>query len=279
MLNNFCIDFKRIKRNIINSSVKYMYTNKIKAMVLGMSGGIDSTLTAALASEVSKKLNIPLIGQSINIRSKQAEIERGLDASKVFCTSFNHINLDHVLESMIKEYNSISEYKSDIKTLVRIGNLKARIRMTYLYDMAQHFDGLVLSTDNYTEFLLGFWTLHGDVGDFGMIQSLWKTEVYGLTEYLMNSTKDNRKKTILKDAINAVPTDGLGITDSDFDQICKNVDQTRPPRDLYRYVDLVLSKHIENKFDKHTDNPIIKRHIKSNFKRNNPFNLLRTNII
>jgi len=65
--------------------------------------------------------------------------------------------------------------------------MKARIRMILLYDLAGGNDGMVLSTDNYTEYLLGFWTLHGDVGDFGMIQSLWKTEVYDMVEWIRDN--------------------------------------------------------------------------------------------
>lgn len=57
---------------------------------------------------------------------------------------------------------------------------QARCRMMYLYDIASRHKGLVMSTDNQTEYQLGFWTIHGDVGDFDPIQDLWKTEVYEL---------------------------------------------------------------------------------------------------
>lgn len=64
------------------------------------------------------------------------------------------------------------------RTPIANGNLQARCRMIHLYDLAGIHGGLVMSTDNQTEYQLGFWTIHGDVGDFDPIQDLWKTEVY-----------------------------------------------------------------------------------------------------
>ena len=50
--------------------------------------------------------------------------------------------------------------------------------MIMLYNAASIFKGLVVDTDNLSEHYLGFWTMHGDVGDFKPIGKLWKTEVY-----------------------------------------------------------------------------------------------------
>ena len=94
---------------------------------------------------------------------------------------------------------------------IRAGNIKARLRMTYLYDKANKYNGMVLSTDNLTERNLGFWTLNGDVGDFGFLQELWKTEVYGLSKSIGTES--------VMACVNAIPTVGLGITDSDIDQL------------------------------------------------------------
>lgn len=59
-----------------------------------------------------------------------------------------------------------------------IKKLEPRCRMMYLYDIASIRKGLVMSTDNQTEYQLGFWTIHGDVGDFDPIQDLWKSNLY-----------------------------------------------------------------------------------------------------
>jgi len=150
--------------------------------------------------------------------------------------------------------------------------MKARVRMIYLFDLAHFEKGMVLSTDNYTELLLGFWTLHGDVGNYGFLQYLWKTEVYGLAGYLMGKyRKENEpfKADALKISIDAVPTDGLGITGSDFDQIGVT-DYEAADRILIGY----LTGSVEN-----LNHPIILRHSISEFKRKDPQNISRESLI
>lgn len=153
---------------------------------------------------------------------------------------------------------------------LRKGNVKARMRMIYLYDLAQKHGGMVLSTDNYTEYLLGFWTLHGDVGDYGMIQTLWKTEIYALSQYIVdNELITPESKKALQDCIDAVPTDGLGISSSDLDQLGVTT---------YNEVDRILKLHLEDPGKSDPENPVVKRHIKSTYKRENPYNLERDSI-
>jgi NAD+ synthetase len=97
------------------------------------------------------------------------------------------------------------------------GNIKARLRMLTLYDIASKTKGIVIDTDNLTEHYLGFFTINGDVGDFNPIGNLWKTEVYGLAEYMFNEVYKGSKA--LKAAIDITPTDGNGVSGSDLDQI------------------------------------------------------------
>lgn len=125
------------------------------------------------------------------------------------------------------------------QTKVANGNIQARLRMMFLYNLASIHKGLVMSTDNQTEYQLGFWTIHGDVGDFDPLQDLWKTEVYGLAEYLRDmylelycaATLDKHEESrewelywkakfeAMEHSIALTPTDGLGISNSDLDQI------------------------------------------------------------
>jgi NAD+ synthase len=142
------------------------------------------------------------------------------------------------------------------------------VRMVYLFDLAHFHRGMVLSTDNYTELLLGFWTLHGDVGNYGFLQYLWKTEVYGLARFWVNKyNNDNQpeKAEALQLCIDALPTDGLGITESDFDQI--GVPD-------YETADKILLDYL-NGHREHADHPVIKRHLGSEFKRHDPRNISR----
>ncbi len=256
---------------IRNELSNYIQKYGLKSLVLGVSGGIDSALVAALAKPVCDELGVPLIGMSITIETnKPVEIARAEAVGKSFCTYFKEIDLtEEYLYIKSKLLDDDSDIyigdESEMSKKIRLGNTKARLRMARLYDLAHKNKGLVLSTDNYTEYLLGFWTLHGDVGDYGMIQNLWKSEVYDMSRYIVEEELvDPKDKKALMDCVNALPTDGLGITNSDLDQIgAKSYDE----------VDLMLIEYLETGEIK---NPkVIDRHLKSMFKRNNPTNLPR----
>ncbi len=265
-------NYEPVVENIRNHLFNYVKNAGLKSLVLGISGGIDSALTAALAKPVCDKLNIPLIGRSISIETnKPDEIARAKAVGKHFITDFKEVDLTsgfQTLLAMITETEG--DDKSALSYKLRQGNVKARTRMIYLYDLASKYQGMVLSTDNYTELLIGFWTLHGDVGDYGIIQSLWKTEVYEMSRFLASSM-DNASKKALLDCVTAIPTDGLGITNSDLEQI---------RADSYEEVDQILTKLINNEeLGELKNHPVVQRKLRTEFKRNNPYMLQREDII
>lgn len=224
------LDYEKVFWTLVNETKKYLLDNNLKAMILGISGGIDSTVTAAICYEVSKQTGIPLIGRSLPIKNKNDEFNTSKLAGEAFCNDFKVVNL-------IDSYNIMRETTCDNEdyhdTPISRGNIQARLRMIYLYNLASIHNGLVMSTDNQTEYQLGFWTIHGDVGDFDPLQDLWKTEVYGLAEWLSDYYKDTLKSLnsaeeklgyckmyeAMNESIGLTPTDGLGISNSDLDQI------------------------------------------------------------
>jgi NAD+ synthase len=244
---------------------KYMRDNELKTAILGLSGGLDSAFIAAL---VHGQKNIRLMGFSIpTISNKPDEIQRA-KACEIFCDDFKETSII----SEVKIFSqSVELFKAALtkQEKIRLGNIKARVRMIYLYDFAQKYNGLVLGTDNFTEYNLGYWTLHGDVGDLGLIQNLWKTEVYELAQYLcdVEFKKFPEKQKALQDCINATPTDGNGITSSDLEAIGAK---------SYAEVDQTLQEFIRDGYDiKYKKNPIIQRCINTEFKRVNPVNIER----
>lgn len=276
-MNTKITDYKKAIQNIRKHLENYLLKYNIKALIIGESGGIDSAIVTVLAKPVCQKLSVKLIGRSITIETnKQDEIDRGNEIGRLFCTDFRAIdltNLYRITKNEIEE-EPLDEINSEHDKKVRFGNIKVRLRMVYLYNLAQRYKGLVLSTDNYTELMEGFWTLHGDVGDYGMIQNLWKTEVYEMAKYLVaEELKTEAEKSALQMCVDANPTDGLGITNSDFDQLgAKN----------YYEVDSILQQYLtvkENCSDEIINHKVIKRHHASEFKRNNPFNITRGNIL
>ena len=279
-------------KNIRSELKDYIVKGNLKSLVLGVSGGIDSALCAALAKPVCVELNIPLIGVSLPTPSnKQDEIDRALLTCELFCTEYRTYNNFPEFCNQISHYinDDIEETKQSKKEFkIRNGNIKARMRMMFLYNLASKYKGMVLSTDNWTEYLLGFWTLHGDVGDYGMIQELWKTEVYEMAEYLIDHDYDfnSDQYTALKDSIDAMATDGLGVTNrGDLGQIMPEFEGTS--RDGYKEVDqklkaflllknkALMTPQIIRAIDKMIKDPVIERHLRSHYKRHNPTNIKR----
>lgn len=251
----------------MQSEIKfYLINNNLKSLILGISGGIDSAFAAALLRPVCDKINIPLIGRSITIETnKRDEIERSILVGENFCHDFKYMDCTSLFQTYQKELPLTDNSRL---SKLRMGNCKARMRMIILYDLAQLHSGLVISTDNFTEYLTGFWTLHGDVGDYAPFCHLWKTEVYFASEFIAKTLNSNAKKA-LQVCINAVPTDGLGISNSDLDQLGVPT---------YKDVDNIFLKYFKG--DKTLDNHVlIQRYIQSIYKRKNPIILHRSTFI
>jgi NAD+ synthetase len=247
----------RFAKNIRAHITNYITENRLQALVLGISGGIDSALCAALLKPVCEACNIPLIGRSITIETNQPdEIERSMKVGENFCHNFEYLNITN---TYLENRKNLVCLDNSMLSKLRQGNLKARMRMILLYDLAQFYRGIVIATDNFTEYLTGFWTLHGDVGDYAPILHLWKTEVYALAQYLLAECNEKQKEA-LQQSIDAVPVDGLGISSCDCEQLGVT-DYFEADQLFVRYFqgETALELH-----------PLIKRYRQSHYKRNNP---------
>lgn len=275
--------------NIRQELANYIVANGLHSLVIGVSGGIDSAVCVALARPVCDGLGIPLIGRSIPIQTnKEDELDRARKVGEIFCTDFDEVDLGGVYRKF-EERIHIAENKTNSN--IAKGNIKARVRMIYLYNIAGMNNGIVLSTDNYTELMLGFWTLHGDVGDYGMIQNLWKTEVYGLARYLADDLRNDAAKEALRACIAATPTDGLGISNSDLEQLGADTydEVDNILQEYIKYDNLMKNKEllydvefenrVKDKIEKLRSNPVIIRHLTSQYKRDNPYNIPRNLIM
>lgn len=266
-------------KNIRTELKSYIEENNLKSLVIGVSGGIDSTLCVLLAKPVCDKLGIPLIGRSLPSKSNSlGENSRAEEIGKLFCTDFLEKDIS-VWMDVAMDANESENRVTEEERVIQDGNIKARVRMIMLYDLASTHNGMVLSTDNYTEYLLGFWTLHGDVGDYGMIQNLWKTEVYNMTEWLQtNEFYHIDEQVAIRKVLEADATDGLGISKTDLDQLMPDYEGNS--RDGYEIVDEKLKDHLFKDDIIVSDiDPVIQRHQRTEFKRVNPYNIPRENIV
>lgn len=144
-----------------------------KNVVIGLSGGIDSSVVATLAVEALGKDRV------IGIL---------MPASHMSMLDDNYTDAKNLAESLGIKYYTIPTY-SLLTTCtldkIRRGNILARVRMIILYDQAAAHDAIVLGTTNKTEMLLGYFTKYGDGGvDIEPIVDLYKTEVFKLARYI-----------------------------------------------------------------------------------------------
>lgn len=86
-MNN--LDYSKVFEVLVKETANYVKVNNLKAMVLGVSGGIDSTVVAAICHEVSKQTGIPLIGRSLPIKNKSNEFDVSKLVGEAFCDDFS----------------------------------------------------------------------------------------------------------------------------------------------------------------------------------------------
>ncbi len=176
--------------NYVNSMPK-----KAESLVIGISGGIDSSVSSTLSAMTGLKT----IVLSMPIKQKDTQHDLSLRHQEWLKKNFNNVQ-GHTLEldSLFKTFeNTLGKFDS----MHGMANSRARLRMTTLYQVAAANNGIVVGTGNKVEdFGVGFYTKYGDGGvDISPIADCNKTEVWEL----------GRELKILDDIINAAPTDGL----------------------------------------------------------------------
>lgn len=287
-------NYKDVFEKLVNGTEDYVKNNGLKSLVLGISGGIDSSVVAAIANEVSNRLGIPFIGRSLPCKTNgDDEVNTATLVGNAFCTDFKEVSIQKLFEAFrpVISENEGDECWTDISQ----GNIKARLRMIYLYHLASNHGGIVLGTSNKTEWAIGFWTLHGDIGDINPIGELWKTEVYGLAKWLVGyyankciEDRENNKKycdmaTALHESIKLTPTDGNGVasggdmeqiapgyTYDEVDDILKNLfnfDISDRKAIIDSDFDSELFRKVVNKYGKPLVKRVVLRSLGSEFKR------------
>ena len=172
-------------------------------MVIGISGGIDSSVSSTLSAMTGLKT----IVLSMPINQIESQHDLSLKHQEWLKKNFN--NVEGYTISLEKLFNTFKSSLSNFDSEHLMANSRARLRMTTLYQVAAANNGIVVGTGNKVEdFGVGFYTKYGDGGvDISPIADCNKTEVWELGKELK----------ILDEIINAEPTDGLwddGRTDT-----------------------------------------------------------------
>jgi len=204
----------------------YLSKCGFRRAVLGLSGGIDSSLTAWIAAEALGKENV----MGIAMPSPYSSIESVQDAeilARRLGIGFRIIPISRIFEMYREELKpSFAEYGEDITE----ENLQARIRGTILMALSNKFNALLLATGNKSEMAVGYCTLYGDMcGALAVISDIPKTMVYRLTYYI------NRDKEIIPERVLTKPPSAeLRHNQTDQDSL--------PP---YEVLDAILTEYVE----------------------------------
>ena len=170
-------------------------TYKPKALIVGISGGIDSSVVSTLCANTGRKTIV------LTMPIKQIKSQHELSLQHANWLKDKYKNVDHHLLEMDKIFNSFSEVLNNFDNEHGYANSRARLRMATLYQVAAANSGIVVGTGNKVEdFGIGFYTKYGDGGvDISPIADCTKTQVWELGRYL----------GVSKEIIDTPPTDGL----------------------------------------------------------------------
>ena len=195
--------------------------------IIGLSGGIDSALTAVIAADAVGPENVIGVGMP-GPYSSQGSIDDARTLAKNLGIRFELLSINPAYEAYRQ---TLREVFSGLKEDVTEENIQSRARGTLLMALSNKFGAIVLSTGNKSELGVGYCTLYGDmVGGLAVISDVPKTLVYGLAEYV-----NSRRPVIPRDSIEKPPSAELRPDQKDSDSL--------PP---YELLDAVLEDYVED---------------------------------
>jgi NAD+ synthase len=194
--------------------------------VLGLSGGVDSSVVAYLMAEALGPENCEFLIMPYKTTSKES-VEDALLVSSALGVEPKVIDITPFVDPIIESFG--------IKDKNRVGNIQARIRMILLYDRSAEINGLVVGTSNKTEILLGYGTLYGDLAHaINPLGDLYKTEVWELARFLGVPDRIINKKPSADLWPGQTDEDELGLSYKEADEILKEIiENFRKPEEIY----------------------------------------------
>jgi NAD+ synthase len=209
----------------------YVAKNGFSSVILGLSGGIDSAITAALAVDALGAENV--LGVLLpSPYSTVGSVEDAHASAKLLGIATRTIPISSGMETFEKLLTP--EFgKNDWMEEPEIGgNLQARLRAVILMGLSNRYGNLLLSTGNKSEGSVGYCTLYGDsCGGYNVLQDLYKTQIYELANW-----RNSQSLVIPENSITKPPSAELKPDQRDEDSL--------PPYDV---LDDILKKHIENR--------------------------------
>ncbi len=215
-----------VRKALVLGTRDYMKKCRFKKAVIGLSGGIDSSLVALIAAEACGSENV--LGISLpSPFSSQSSVEDAKKLAKKLKIKYQTISIDKIFDSYLKTLKwKLNRKKVDVATQ----NIQARIRGNLLMAHANREGSLLLSTGNKSELSVGYCTLYGDMaGGLAVISDLPKTLVYQLAREMNQKYQAIPESVFIK-----APSAELAPNQKDEDDL--------PP---YEVLDEILKKYIE----------------------------------
>lgn len=217
-------DFYFDKQKAVEGICSFLKNEHKKAnrstAIVGISGGVDSSVVATLCQKAGLKTRLIFI--PYGDFSLQNSVKKNFN---------NFITVD-ITESVNRDIDLIEKSFSTQLNKIQKGNIMARRRMEILYNRAWE-DGLVLGTENLSEYYLGYFTLYGDqASDLNPIGSFWKTQVIEIAKYLGLHIEE--------------PSAGLYDGQTDEKELGFSYEDVDPVLYLYCYKKLSLEKIIKD---------------------------------
>ncbi len=219
---------EEIYRALVLGTRDYIVKNGFKKIVIGLSGGIDSAITAVIACDAIGKDNVVGVSMPSRFTSEGTRTDARKLADNLGI-EFKEISIEPLIKSyagLLRE--SFASTRSDTTE----ENLQARIRGNILMAFSNKFGWLVLTTGNKSELATGYCTLYGDMaGGFAVIKDVPKTTVYQIARF--RNDRDG-KKPIPKSIFTRPPTAELKENQKDEDSL--------PP---YAVLDPIITDYVE----------------------------------
>ncbi len=210
----------------------YIRKNGFKKVLIGLSGGIDSALTATIAVDALGKNGVVGVAMPSQYSSKES-LEDAKLLAKNLGIQFLTFPITDIFQSYLK---TLSPSFKGLKPDVTEENIQARIRGNILMALSNKFGWLVLTTGNKSEMSVGYCTLYGDMaGGYAVLKDVPKTLVYELAKY---KNKKEGKAVIPKSVFTKAPSAELRPNQKDEDSL--------PP---YPVLDPIFKAYVEEDKD------------------------------
>ncbi len=245
---------QEIYEQLVKGLQKYFKKSGLLRATLGVSGGVDSSLTLKLAVDALGADKITAISMPEAGVSSHKNILHAKKLSEACGVTFYSVPLNPLLVSF-------GHLPWKPSTLAR-QNLKARIRMVLLYHYANSENALVLGTSNRSEMLLGYGTKYGDfAADIEVLGDLYKDEVFALADYVGLPREIIEKAPTAELYPGQTDESELGASYSELDPILKRLDLGREgllERGINAPLVHAIFKRVENNKHKSQTPPILK---------------------